>query len=83
MILFPHDASDLGVRLAAAQAGAHPVAGWDLSRLDRVVEYQPEDLTITVQAGMTLGALQRVLAAHRQWLPLDPPDPDALPLERL
>src|SRR5215831_17659346 len=42
----------------------------DLAGLDRVIEYNPDDLTITVQAGITLAAR---LAAHRQWLALDPP----------
>jgi len=45
----------------------------DLSRLDRIVEYSPDDLTITVEAGVTAGALAARLAAHRQFLPLDPP----------
>lgn len=29
---------------------------------------------MTVESGLTLGALQRELARHRQWLPLDPPN---------
>src|SRR5262249_37480525 len=45
----------------------------DLAGLDRVIEYNPDDLTITVQAGITAGALAARLAAHRQWLALDPP----------
>jgi len=45
----------------------------DLSRLDRIVEYSPDDLTITVEAGVTAGTLAAHLAAHRQFLPLDPP----------
>ncbi|MFQ5830544.1 MAG: FAD-binding oxidoreductase [Candidatus Methylomirabilia bacterium] len=45
----------------------------DLSRLSAVVEYQPDDLTVTVQAGTTLEALAARLAARRQFLPLDPP----------
>jgi len=32
---------------------------------------------------MSLSALQTVLAPHRQWLPLDPPDPADCSLERL
>ena len=39
--------------------------------LNRVLEYAPEDQTITVEAGITLGALDRVLAEHRQMLPVD------------
>jgi glycolate oxidase FAD binding subunit len=45
----------------------------DLSGLDRTIEYNPDDLTITVQAGMTAGALAALLAPHRQWLAIDPP----------
>jgi len=42
--------------------------------LDRVVEYAAEDQTITVEAGMTLAELDRVLAAHGQMLPVDVAD---------
>ena len=45
----------------------------DLSGLDRVLEYNPDDLTVTVQAGVTGAALAARLQAHRQALPLDPP----------
>jgi glycolate oxidase FAD binding subunit len=45
----------------------------DLSGLDAIVEHNPDDLTVTVQAGVTAGALAARLAAHRQTLPLDPP----------
>jgi glycolate oxidase FAD binding subunit len=45
----------------------------DLSGLDAIVEHNAEDLTVTVQAGRSLHALNRHLQAHRQFLPLDPP----------
>lgn len=45
----------------------------DLSRLNRVVGHEPGDLTVTVQGGATLDAVQDALAAHNQYLPLDPP----------
>ncbi len=48
----------------------------DLKALDGVVSHSPADLTGTFQAGMTLSALQRVLAEQGQFLPLDPPVPD-------
>ena len=35
------------------------------ARLDRVLEYEPGDLTIIVEAGMRLSALQDHLAPHR------------------
>jgi glycolate oxidase FAD binding subunit len=44
----------------------------DLRRLDRVVEYNPDDLTITVEAGITAGALAARVGARHQRLPLDP-----------
>jgi len=44
----------------------------ELSRLDRIVEYNPDDLTIRVEAGVTLGALADRLTERRQRLPLDP-----------
>jgi glycolate oxidase FAD binding subunit len=43
------------------------------ARLDRVLVHEPDDLTISVQAGVTLGALRERLARHGQMLPLDPP----------
>ena len=45
----------------------------DLAGLDRVVEDNPDDLTATVEAGLTAGALAARLAPRRQWLPVDPP----------
>jgi glycolate oxidase FAD binding subunit len=46
----------------------------DLGGLDRVLAHEPGDLTVTVEAGATLASVQDALAAHRQFLPLDPPD---------
>lgn len=48
----------------------------DVSLLRRIVEYEPADLTVTVEAGCRLADLQAVLAEHRQTLPLDPPRPE-------
>lgn len=41
--------------------------------LHRIISYEPADMTVTVEAGVTLAALQEILAQHRQYLPLDPP----------
>jgi glycolate oxidase FAD binding subunit len=38
-----------------------------------VVEYVPDDVTITVRAGTTLEEIANVTRANNQWLPLDPP----------
>lgn len=47
-----------------------------LGRLGRLVEHEPGDMTATVEAGMTVAALQTALRARGQWLSLDPPDAD-------
>lgn len=47
-----------------------------LQRMNRVVDYQPTDMTVTVEAGMSLARLQALLGEHGQWLPLDPPSPE-------
>ena len=39
--------------------------------------HTPEDMTVTVAADVTLATLQAALAKARQWLPLDPPNPNA------
>jgi glycolate oxidase FAD binding subunit len=48
----------------------------DLRALDQVIDYPARDMTITVQAGITLARLQEVLAAENQRLPVDVPHPD-------
>ncbi len=54
----------------AASTGARVVS---LARLDRVVAHEPGDMLLTVEAGARLADVQRALAVHDQWLPLDPP----------
>jgi glycolate oxidase FAD binding subunit len=47
-----------------------------LARLARLIEHEPGDLTATVEAGMTVAALQSALRARGQWLSLDPAEPE-------
>ncbi len=42
-------------------------------RMDRILMYEPADLTVSVEAGITYAELSRALAEHRQMIPLDPP----------
>jgi glycolate oxidase FAD binding subunit len=46
-----------------------------LEKLNRILDYQPANLTVRVEAGVTLEALNRTLAEHGQFVPLDPPLP--------
>jgi glycolate oxidase FAD binding subunit len=42
--------------------------------LHRLIDFPAEDMTVTVEAGMTLQRLQQLLHEKRMWLPLDVPD---------
>ncbi len=75
-------AADSGLSVIPAGNGTklgvgNPPAQVDLilstSRLDQVLEYEPADLTVTVEAGIRLAMLQERLAEHGQYLSLDPP----------
>lgn len=48
----------------------------DTRGLRRTVEYVPDDLTVTVEAGRRLGALQAELAEHGQYVTIDAPPGD-------
>ena len=48
----------------------------DTTGLTSVIEYAPEDLTITVEAGLTLRSLQAALGEYGQYLPVDPAPDD-------
>ena len=72
-------------RLAVAPRGSGTLIGLgnpprrldgvlDLAGLAAVVDYEPADLTATVQCGTPLAALAPRLAAQRQFFPLDPLD---------
>jgi glycolate oxidase FAD binding subunit len=54
----PIEAADVSVSTAA---------------MTRVLQYEPRDLTISVEAGMRYADLDRLLAQNRQMIPLDPP----------
>ncbi|MBZ5528738.1 MAG: FAD-binding oxidoreductase [Acidobacteriia bacterium] len=45
----------------------------DLTRLDRIAHYDPGDLTLSVDAGMSVARLAALLAEHNQFIPLEAP----------
>jgi glycolate oxidase FAD binding subunit len=49
----------------------------------RLLELTPEDMTVTVESGITLAALQSELSAHGQWLPIDPPGAQRISIREL
>ncbi len=40
--------------------------------MNRILEYEPADLTVTVEAGCPLYTFNQHASEHRQWIPLDP-----------
>jgi glycolate oxidase FAD binding subunit len=81
-----------GLVKGAAGQGIYPVGGrttlevglppnkpgfaLDTTSLNRVVDYPARDMTITIQAGITIAELRKTLAAEGQWLPIDVPNPE-------
>ncbi|MBU6401000.1 MAG: FAD-binding oxidoreductase [Verrucomicrobia bacterium] len=83
MTLQPATLQDLSDALAEAARQGSRIASWNLTALNRVIDYTPEDLTVTVEAGITLAALQAHLRPRGQWLPVDPPEPERLSIGAL
>jgi glycolate oxidase FAD binding subunit len=54
---------------------SRPGIGIDLRNLNQVIDYPARDMTVTVQAGITLARLQDVLQQENQRLPIDVPCP--------
>ena len=76
-----HLAGQHGWRVVTWGGGTHqligaPPIGVDLvivtTALNRVLQHEPNDLTISVEAGITMGVLRTYLAPHGQMLPVDP-----------
>ncbi len=42
----------------------------------RILDYHPEDMTVTAEAELLLSDLQSRLKENGQWLPIDPPFPE-------
>jgi glycolate oxidase FAD binding subunit len=62
----------LGIGNPPGRAGV----GIDLTSLSGVIDYPARDMTITVQAGITLARLHDILRGEGQRLPVDVPLPD-------
>jgi FAD/FMN-containing dehydrogenase len=60
-----------GTRLSRAPAPGRYDVALDLTALDRLVAYEPADLTLTASCGATLAALRAAVAAHGQEVPLE------------
>lgn len=57
--------------LGLGHSPTRPGIGVDLSGLTQVIDYPARDMTVTVQAGITVAALQALLGRENQRLPID------------
>ena len=64
-----------GTRTWLGNVPRHADLVLDLGGLDRLVDYQPADMTATVEAGVTLESLQQQLAPGGEFVPLESPLP--------
>ena len=73
-------------RLAVVPTGGGTRLGWgapprrldvllSLARLDRILAHEPADLTLSVECGVTIEALDAALRPYRQFVPIDAPRP--------
>jgi glycolate oxidase FAD binding subunit len=73
--LIPHGGGTM-LQTGYPPSADRPYLLLDMRRADRILDYQPDDLTVTCEPGVTLRALQEALVAGRQCLALDVPLPD-------
>lgn len=83
MTLRPTNLAELSRQLADCHAAKQPVAAVDLSALAAIRDHTPEDMTVTVEGGMNLAALQSQLVGRGQWLPIDPPHASRVSVRQL
>jgi glycolate oxidase FAD binding subunit len=62
---------------SALSTPSQGVASLDLGGLSGIMDYDPAELTFTARAGTPVREVEIALAAERQYLPFDPPWPDA------
>jgi glycolate oxidase FAD binding subunit len=62
--------------LGLGHTPTRPGWGVDVSGLGEVIDYPARDMTITVQAGLTVARLQSLLATESQRLPIDVSQPE-------
>jgi hypothetical protein len=46
---------------------------WDLSKLDKVIQFHPPDMILSVETGLAIHAVKDLVEAEQLWLPLDTP----------
>lgn len=75
-----HSLRAVGGATACSSTVGHEVVEVRLGKLSRVIDYPARDMTITVEAGIRVAELNRILAAENQRLPIDVPQADVATL---
>src|SRR6267378_4386008 len=83
MILRASTVAEVSDTLAGACASKSRIESVDLRAMSNILEYRPEDMTVTIHTGISLAVLQTQLANRGQWLPIDPPNPERLTIDEL
>src|SRR4030095_5172695 len=83
MLVTGSSVGEISESLTRSAASASKVNAVDLSALNQLLEYHPEDMTVTVQTGITLAHLQMTLSKSGQWLPLDPAKPEKITIDEV
>ena len=65
-----------GTQLHVGRAPARYDLAVSTQRLNRILAHEAADMTVTVEAGVTLAQLNAALASAGQRLPIDPPHPE-------
>lgn len=65
-----------GTLLTLGNLPEPPSLAVSTTAIDRVLAYEPADLTLSVEAGATLAEINRTLGERGQWLPIEAPFPE-------
>ena len=66
----------IGAARSLSQIRARRCVGISLRRLARIIAYEPDDMTVVAESGITVGELNAAIASPRQRLPVDPCNPN-------
>ena len=74
----------MGASRTLAQIRRQPAdVGVSLAHMDRILDYEPDDMTVVAEAGVMLGVLNTCTSLHGQRLPCDPANPELTTLGAL
>ena len=79
----PANKEDVVSALRAANERQIRIGALEMSVLNRLLQHTPEDMTVTVESGITLAELQTALGRRGQWLPIDPANPERITIATL